>query len=144
VWGGPNAHYSLTRARENFRDHFSQYDTDDPMSQRYSVRAIEAKKAMAAAFEEMNNDLSIEIHDEMWRRVLASEQTLYQESTKRTSDREWMRQQSERQWAYWERLHGTEWVKDKRRRIELFRQRMDASRAKRESSRQTNTLRDDK
>lgn len=113
VWGGPNGPLSLSQARKNFRDHLSKYDADDPMSEPYSVRVTEAKCAMVAAFEKMRDDFPIERHEELWRRVLVCKQVLREELGKSFYDDKWQRERTKKQWAYWERLYGIEWVQKK-------------------------------
>jgi hypothetical protein len=131
IWGGPNGSLSLTEARDNFRDHFSKWDADDPMSEPYSVCVTEARRAMVAAFEGMKGDLSMERYEGVWQRVLACKQVLRKELTKAVFDQKWTHQRDERRWAYWERRYGSDWVRRRREEIAQSRQLLNAARARR-------------
>jgi hypothetical protein len=135
VWGGPNGHYSLSQGRANFRNHLNMYDTDDPMSEPYTETVTEAKRAMIAAFEAMEDDLSTDRYEELWRRVQASEQVLLMELAKMVYDNEWMHKRGERRWAYWGRIYGTAWVQKRLEQNARFRERRAAARATREHMR---------
>ena len=136
--GGPNYRLSLTAARENFRNHLTKYDADDPMSEPYSVRELEARRAMLAALEGMKCDCSIERYCRSCGDWVLDLQASASRGTdeRRLFDHEWMRQRRERQWAYWERLYGKEWVEDRLRKYAAFRQRKEAARASHESLRE--------
>jgi len=60
VWGGSNAHYSLTHARNNFKKYFLMYDPEDNdrPSRRQNETELNAKKAIVAAFDAMQHDNS--------------------------------------------------------------------------------------
>ncbi|WP_219836752.1 CPCC family cysteine-rich protein [Paenibacillus sp. R14(2021)] len=54
VWGGPNADYSLTEARANFKQHYSMYrDPGNTLHQ--TEQELKAKWALMRAFDNLKN-----------------------------------------------------------------------------------------
>lgn len=55
VWGGPNGGYSLTEARQNFKQYWIMYrpDNNTRITRGDSERMLAAKKAMVQAFDTM-------------------------------------------------------------------------------------------
>ena len=80
VWGGPNYQYSLTQARENFKRFWIMYDSDDAGKKHLfnSPAALEAKKALAAAFDAMPEANEAE-QSQLWNKVKVGEAVLEQE-----------------------------------------------------------------
>ena len=89
VWGGPNSHYSLMQARENFKRHWIMYDPDDSDRRHLfnSSVEMEAKKAIVAAFEAMKNADETE-QALLWNEVRKGEAILSRELSRSIAEDE--------------------------------------------------------
>lgn len=84
VWGGPNGHYSLTQARQNFQHHWCMYDPDDKRCDDTPAE-FEAKQAMARAFDAMQA-ADQDGWAALWEQVSESERTLNREMNRRLAE----------------------------------------------------------
>jgi hypothetical protein len=78
VWGGPNASYSLTEARENFKRYHVMYaPKKDPRIGGGDTSAeVNAKRAIMAAFDAMENETDGLRISSLWQVVAENEQVL--------------------------------------------------------------------
>ena len=75
VRGGPNAHYSLTAARANFRDHGHMYDSDqaspifdEPSSKRQALLDYVRQVMGGSPFDPDEFQRLLEVEDQAARR----------------------------------------------------------------------------
>jgi hypothetical protein len=71
VWGGANGRYSLTEARENFREHML-FMRPHEGAYKMLQSAPEAKKEIVAAFEAMRQTTDREEIDRLWQQALTA------------------------------------------------------------------------
>jgi hypothetical protein len=90
VWGGPNGRYSLSEARQNFKDYLIKYSPNDPKRRlggnTNSSLEEQAKRAIITAFESM-----IDVSDEvtigtLWQRIFENEAILRSEVRRRVHE----------------------------------------------------------
>ena len=80
VWGGPNHHYSLRDAQENFQRYWSIFDpNDDPRVWRDSAPVLHAKQALTQLFDLLCTDISADIMLRVSDAVHTMEQVLRSE-----------------------------------------------------------------
>ena len=85
VWGGPNGPYSLTEARENFREHLVMYyaGADTRGGGADSVLELDAKRGMMAAFDAMPAAPDDAALAALWEQVRAADRVLEAEIERR-------------------------------------------------------------
>lgn len=89
VWGGPNSHYSLSLARENFARYFIMYSPDDLQRSvsGNSPAGLKAKQSIAAAFDAIPQaDESERIR--LWKLIKIGEEVLCFDLVKRARQME--------------------------------------------------------
>jgi hypothetical protein len=77
VAGGPNARYSLTRARENFARYLVMYepDNDRRVGGRDSAEELEVKRHVIEALNALKGTHPT-LHDPLWQQVFLGERAL--------------------------------------------------------------------
>lgn len=77
VAGGPNAHYRLTTARENFANYLVMYepDKDRRVRGRDSAEELQAKRQVIAALDALKSAEPTQ-HEPLWQQVVLGERTL--------------------------------------------------------------------
>lgn len=78
VWGGPNKRYSLSQARENFERYLVMYipEDDTRIGGRDTSAELEAKRAIIAAFDSMENETAQSRIDSLWLTIEENQQVL--------------------------------------------------------------------
>ncbi|WP_046216663.1 CPCC family cysteine-rich protein [Paenibacillus wulumuqiensis] len=74
VWGGPNQDYSLTQARQNFKNHYSMYN-DKQIILNQTDKEIQTKKSLIHAFKQLET-LDDQSAPYIWQEIYSFEKML--------------------------------------------------------------------